>query len=178
MISVDQYLALSAAAYANFGSVALDGKANLISQLIKAGGPIELDKPELLPLKDMGSWTLLNFHSVPSTGFAGAAFRSPDGQIVIAFRGSDDKLDWVGSNAQIATSFSNPTQFEDAERFVYDTLVNHAGYGFASRSEMFRSIGSNTSISLTGHSLGGGLAQYAYNLFKKYLAPTYALALQ
>lgn len=114
-------------------------------------------KPQLLALAGMLDWTLVNYQPNTTSGFVGAAFQSPSEELVFAFRGTEPNL--LGNplqalqdfdqDLQIATNTNLPgvSQFEDAFSFWVETLQevgvgNHSGYSF------------------TGHSLGGGLAQY------------------
>lgn len=114
-------------------------------------------KPQLLALAGMLDWTLVNYQPNTTSGFAGAAFQSPSEELVFAFRGTEPNLltnplqalQDFDQDLQIATNTNLPgdSQFEDAFSFWIDTLQevgvgNHSGYSF------------------TGHSLGGGLAQY------------------
>lgn len=91
-----------------------------------------------------------NVTSYPS-GFQGVAYgldSNNDGvyeQVVIAYRGSDSDLDWGISDLQIALG-QIPAQASAADQFYW--LVRGL-YGMSN--------GSN--ISITGHSLGGALAQ-------------------
>ncbi len=114
-------------------------------------------KPQLSALSGMLDWTLVNFQSNTSTGFAGVAFQDSSDELVFAFRGTESDLisnpqralKDFGQDLQIAldTNSSDPNQFDDAYDFWASTLQqvgtsNYDGYSF------------------TGHSLGGGLAQY------------------
>lgn len=114
-------------------------------------------KPQLTALSGMLNWTLTNYQPNTNSGFAGAAFQSTSGELVFAFRGTEPNLltnplqalQDFDQDLQIATNTNLPgvSQFEDAFSFWVETLQevgvgNHSGYSF------------------TGHSLGGGLAQY------------------
>ena len=74
--------------------------------------------------------------------FARAYRNIMNGAIVIAFRGSDGIQDWVTDNLEILFNFY-PDQMVDALTFVADVMEDNVG----------------ADITLTGHSLGGGIAQ-------------------
>ena len=76
------------------------------------------------------------------TGFSGYACRKHrDGRVVVAFRGTDEFKDWV--KADIPQAVSLPEHYREGCGFAEDMK---ARYG---------------DIVVTGHSLGGGIAQYA-----------------
>ncbi|MDO5686717.1 MAG: VWA domain-containing protein [Neisseria sp.] len=87
----------------------------------------------------------------PQTGFSCGIFLSGN-QIVIAFTGTDDGKDW---NTNVAAATHNPNypdaapQVKQAALVVAETLAKYPA----------------ASISLTGHSLGGGLASIMAVLF-------------
>ncbi len=80
--------------------------------------------------------------STSKNGFAGTAFKSPEGNIVIAYRGSDDVSD-IKSDLEMVNGTKLPEQFYDAQQFYEDV----------------KSQNPNAKIVLTGHSLGGALSQ-------------------
>ena len=107
--------------------------------------------PEIAALSGMLNWTLVNFQSNTSTGFAGAAFQdNTSEELVFAFRGTEPVsqfgADITNADLQIALQESLPSQFIEAENFV-NSVLNNSQYDDAS-------------YSFTGHSLGGALASY------------------
>lgn len=166
-VTSEQYLALSAVCYTNFD-------ASIAEKLNKSGVTINylVDNskipdyedsstntvnPKYQHLADLGSWKLINFQPNTTSGFAAAAFQNPDTkEIVFAFRGTEPNksiytfLQDAITDAQLAVSgntLGKPNQFNDAFTFFDKTLKkigkgNYSGYSF------------------TGHSLGGGIAQY------------------
>lgn len=160
MNAVD-YLNFSALAYINFS---ITHKNKSIKTLIEEDGVIskdELSNPELSALvsesNPLRNWVLINFQPNTTSGFAAAAFQNPDTkEIVFAFRGTEPNksiytfLQDAITDAQLAVSgnaLGKPNQFNDAFAFFDKTLKNigkgnYSGYSF------------------TGHSLGGGIAQY------------------
>lgn len=112
--------------------------------------------PQLSALSGMLDWTLANFQPNTSTGFAGAAFQDSSDELVFAFRGTEfftngfiNGINDIAQDIEIAMGEEShgQTQFDDAFDFWTSTLIqvgagNYDGYSF------------------TGHSLGGGLAQY------------------
>ena len=112
---------------------------------------------QLTALSGMLDWTLANFQSNTSSGFAGAAFKNTANELVFSFRGTEPHLftnpvvalQDFAQDLEIAmdTNLPGPSQFNDAYEFWANTLQqvgagNYSGYSF------------------TGHSLGGGIAQY------------------
>lgn len=91
-------------------------------------------------------WTRLSVSEDPKNGFYAAAYKK-DGsnEIVVVYRGTNESIfagtDW-NSNAQIGAGL-RPDQYNNARAF-YDAVKQQSG---------------GATISLTGHSLGGGLAQ-------------------
>lgn len=155
-----EYMSLSALAYINFSDYHIGWT---VGQLMsgKAIPEDDLNKPELIALKEganaIQSWKLINFQPNTTSGFAAAAFQNPDTkEIVFAFRGTEPNKDIYTflqdaiTDAQLAVSgnaLGKPNQFNDAFTFFDKTLKkigkgNYSGYSF------------------TGHSLGGGIAQY------------------
>lgn len=155
-----EYMSLSALAYINFSNYHIGWT---VGQLMsgKAIPEDDLNKPELIALKEganaIQSWKLINFQPNTTSGFAAAAFQNPDTkEIVFAFRGTEPNKDIYTflqdaiTDAQLAVSgnaLGKPNQFNDAFTFFDKTLKkigkgNYSGYSF------------------TGHSLGGGIAQY------------------
>ena len=155
-----EYMSLSALAYINFSNYHIGWT---VGQLMsgKAIPEDDLNKPELIALKEganaIQSWKLINFQPNTTSGFAAAAFQNPDTkEIVFAFRGTEPNksiytfLQDAITDAQLAVSgnaLGRPNQFNDAFAFFDKTLKNigkgnYSGYSF------------------TGHSLGGGIAQY------------------
>lgn len=99
-------------------------------------------------------WTVLNQTQNPDTGYEAVAFKAPNGEIIIAHRGSDSPSidrealgnpikDWTESNLAIIKG-EVPPQFHDADAFAQEIIQE---YG--------------SEITHTGHSLGGALAQLA-----------------
>ena len=99
-------------------------------------------------------WTVINQTQNPNTGYEAVAFKAPNGEIIIAHRGSDslsssiDKetignpiKDWTESDLAIANG-EVPPQFHDADAFSKEIMQEHGDQ-----------------ITHTGHSLGGALAQ-------------------
>lgn len=165
-----EYMNLSALAYVDFSGVT---EGTSINNLIATGRISEddLDKPQLSLINDasspLRSWKLINFQPNTSSGFAGAAFQSPTGEIVFTFRGTENgfssateilqTLDDFTTDLQLAIGGSNlnqPNQFQDAYEFVRSTINPSM-----TDSQLATYINSHD-VSFTGHSLGGGLAQY------------------
>ena len=185
-LSTLDYLNLSAVAYLDFDKLSI-GKN--IAQLIKDEAIPKNDlnkKSELSALKNesnpLRSWKLIaqspssvsevkvvNYrgykrkevvtHSIP---FSCTAFQNPEtGEIVFAFRGTNNIKDW-GTDIQIASFVPQVfiRQFQQAKDFVFNTLNEHGPVCYETEDAMFKALNQNSNVSFTGHSLGGGLAQY------------------
>jgi len=128
----------------------------------------DLSRPELSELKDANAplrfHTLLNVEPNTTSGFAGVALKSPDGKIVFAFRGTEpDTLEDKVTDAQITmpnlAKDGIPRQFIDAYKFVQSVLTEESGQSLVT-NESLASYVRSSGVTFTGHSLGGGLAQF------------------
>lgn len=166
-LTPEQYMALSALCYTDYPSrVPTDANHPSIQKLINDSnnGAKEINNykdsngninPQFLALSSLNSWELISFQPNTLSGFAGAAFKSPSGEIVFAFRGTEIDGDLLtilqdfSQDLQIATdtTLSGPNQFDDAHAFWLNTMQEVG-------------VGNHSGFSFTGHSLGGGLAQY------------------
>ena len=179
------YLNLSALAYIDFNK-SLTGLT--IKDLIerKAVPEKDLNSPELSALQDpsnpLRSWKVIaqspssvsevkviNYRGYKrkevvtrSIPFSCTAFQNPEtGEIVFAFRGTNNIKDW-GTDIQIASFVPQVfiRQFQQAKDFVFNTLNEHGPVCYETKDAMFKALNQNSNVSFTGHSLGGGLAQY------------------
>lgn len=116
------------------------------------------DKTALKPLYNFDGWQFiysadgkkiqkdyLDVVSLNETGFFATAFMKDD-NIVIAYRGTDENIDFLGVNFSIGINK------------VHDQLIEAICFYEYVKKE----FGKNKTISFTGHSLGGALAQSAY----------------
>ncbi|MEW6134001.1 MAG: Mbeg1-like protein [Pseudomonadota bacterium] len=88
-------------------------------------------------------WQLIQASPPSDTGFSAIAVRNnATGEIVIAYRGTDDGTDVSGNWLQLALQNEVPQQYEEARAFYLRVRDTYGG-----------------NITLTGHSLGGALAQ-------------------
>lgn len=96
--------------------------------------------------------------SVSDHGFYAAAYRDgATGKIVVAFRGTDGLND-VGADAALAFGGWHP-QFDEAINF----LRNLAEQQYSKQANPLESLQGN--VLVTGHSLGGALAQLTAQLY-------------
>lgn len=110
------------------------------------------------PLESMRDWKLINYQPNTSSGFSGAAFQNSKGEIVIVFRGTEAELSlnfirdgWTDGKIAATLNSKLIGQFSDAEKFICQTM------GVKS----IKDLPPDSKLSFAGHSLGGGLAQYA-----------------
>lgn len=89
----------------------------------------------------LGDWSLVNEYSNEENGFYSQVYKKGK-EVAIVYSGSDDLKDWSTSNIPMA-AMRTPRQLSDAQK-VYKQVAKH----FPS-----------SRIILTGHSLGGSLAQ-------------------
>jgi hypothetical protein len=159
--TLKEYLVLSQIAYNDFDIIHKEfgktiktlmdsSKSSLYKFLTEKGKKREFWIPHLATIHD---WTVINCQPNTKSGFAEAAFRSPGGETVIAYRGTEPpSLRDFGTDALIYTGFDHKiiAQFSDAKQFVCQTL------GINSLDKMSK----NNMPRFAGHSLGGALADY------------------
>lgn len=91
------------------------------------------------PIERQGPWSRIQVQSNPMSGFQAATYRHENGQIVVAFAGTDSALDVA---VDVKGVFVPTQQQADAVQYTLNELQKHG-----------------KSLMLTGHSLGGALAQ-------------------
>ena len=175
-LSTLDYLNLSAIAYLDFDKLSI-GKN--IAQLIgdKVIPEKDINNPELSALKDpsslLRSYILLNIQTTQS-GMSAIALQNPDTkELIFAFRGTDIGKSFFAAIKDIETDLAIASggnvivkeglnQFQDSFNFYVNTIKKAGGA---------TNVGT---ISFTGHSLGGGLAQYlAYKTNGAYKTVTF-----
>ena len=182
MVSTIQYLALSQLAYVDFSSLDFSGTQTYGLDWLNDNGylnpPVSNDPntvynyirqdDESGNLTNFAGWTLIGATGEPNEGFAAAAFQGPNGEIVFSFRGTENPSigDYLADAAIVA--MTHTVQFDQAYQFVWNTLKEHDPAYFqnatmtASGSQELDEYLADASnkVTLTGHSLGGGIAQY------------------
>ena len=173
MVKTIEYLSLSALAYVDFkesdAGLTLD-EIIIDEQKKKSRKDFNLDSPELSALQNssnpLRSYTLIHFEKDDVSGFAGAAFKSPSGDIVLTLRGTETDKNGIPvwndglTDLTIGTMITPPVQqFWSTLDFVKSTVAKLTGDGNVSKGDALRYLrASNATV--TGHSLGGGLASY------------------
>lgn len=171
-LTAEQYAALCKLSYATSIDTNMEGRT--VAQIL-ADAHIDSDTDnngivdptfKVLQDTDVNAWQLVNVETT-SHGFTGLALQNPDThEMVFVFRGSElsapfgiDWQDvWADANLFFGVNGINASlQFTDASNFVTETLDTIG--------TNFYEIAHNTSeevsnISFTGHSLGGGIAEY------------------
>ena len=172
-LKVEQYLALSSLAYQVIPNSLLDNVSKQTLEEIVSLLTARTNLLELKPLSSLASWHLINA-TTTSSGMSAIAVQDPSTKdIVFAYRGTDiDKNIWeamkdIESDIAIASS---------GNVFVQDGLNQfHDAYTFY--TETIKKVGGGAHVgtkSFTGHSLGGGLAQYmAYKTGGAYKTVTF-----
>ena len=187
--STVDYLNLSALAYIDFSGHTGKTVAALIEDDVILKDK-DLTKPQLSALTDpsnpLRSYTLLSqskfatafamlqfsdsVHIIESN-FSAIALQNPETkEIVFAFRGTNDWTDYGTDGFILAgASVNSIDQFQQAKKFVAEVLQSVSGIKRNSPYEYLAELSKGTygTVSFTGHSLGGGLAQYLSNLFSK-----------
>ena len=185
-LNIKDYLNLSSLAYGDFSKNAKDVKIGDIIDNKLFSNNLKLSDPELSALQDpsnpLRSWKVIaqspssvsevkvvNYRGYKrkevvtrSIPFSCTAFQNPEtGEIVFAFRGTNNIKDW-GTDIQIASFVPQVfiRQFQQAKDFVFNTLNEHGPVCYETKDAMFKALNQNSNVSFTGHSLGGGLAQY------------------
>lgn len=186
MVSTIDYLNLSALSYGDFTKEAEGKSVGYIIDKKLFSNNLKLSDPELSALQDpsnpLRSWKVIaqspssvsevkvvNYRGYKrkevvtrSIPFSCTAFQNPEtGEIVFAFRGTNNIKDW-GTDIQIASFVPQVfiRQFQQAKDFVFNTLNEHGPVCYETQDAMFKALNQNSNVSFTGHSLGGGLAQY------------------
>jgi hypothetical protein len=117
-----QYLALSEFISNDFSQSDVDNRLRIAQIIGDQNREIKhRGEPVLAGLDGIGDWKLINFQSNTVSGFAGAAFQSPTGEIVFALRGTEPNLltNFMGAlgdfeaDLEIATdvNLSGPSQY-------------------------------------------------------------------
>ena len=186
MVSTIDYLNLSALSYGDFTKEAEGKSVGYIIDKKLFSNNLKLSDPELSALQNssnpLRSWKVIaqspssvsevkvvNYRGYKrkevvtrSIPFSCTAFQNPEtGEIVFAFRGTNNIKDW-GTDIQIASFVPQVfiRQFQQAKDFVFNTLNEHGPVCYETKDAMFKALNQNSNVSFTGHSLGGGLAQY------------------
>lgn len=172
MVSTKDYLNLSALAYVDFEGVDKGKTIGSLADSIKDGTisrkEFDLDRPELSALKNksnpLRSWKLLDFKNSGFSGFYAIALQNPDTkEIVFSFRGTNNIMN-VDIFTDIGIGIFVPhflhLQFVDAKNFVFDILNKYGSTHYDNQEGMLKALNQDSKVSFTGHSLGGGLAQY------------------
>lgn len=122
----------------------------------------EIEKFEKLNISktELKNWKISGVYDAnEENGFYACIIETSPGNAVIAFRGSEDpskignaKNDWIDSDLKLLNSIST-TQQKEVERF------------FANNQDLLQKY---DNLTLTGHSLGGNLAEYGTIISEKY----------
>jgi hypothetical protein len=103
------------------------------------------------PPDSTNGWTRMTIAPNTASGFSAVAYRNSNGEVAIAFRGTDSLKDMVTNGAFVSNGWRQ--QFSDAADFVNKVKLE------------MRDQGISGSPIVTGHSLGGGIAQVMGKMF-------------
>ncbi len=95
-----------------------------------------------------------------SIGFAAKAWIFNEDEIVVVFRGTDSSIDWPLGNLVITPFQTYRNQFDAALDFARNSIRKAAKYNIKK-------------VTFTGHSLGGGLAEYVQKHYPNSKAVTF-----
>ena len=158
-LTLEQYLALSVFDY---DKLEPDYKYKAIGKFLDKINKDDKKKliPELGVLSQIQNWVLIGCEKNTISGMGAVAFQNPDTkEIVIAYRGThgiernikeaikDYEADLAIASGGNKVVEAGLNQFQDAYNF-YECIKKNTG------------ITDPSKITITGHSLGGGLAQY------------------
>ena len=164
-ISDKEYLVLSDLAYLNFDENK-DGTENLYNIFYTEKNKsrreelFENERERKIKIENgkdffedtLSKWKVVTTSKNDATGFYGVAFQNIDGEVIVTYRGTemdtDKKKDLITADGKIAAGII-PEQFVDGYEFYKDLKDNP-------------NILNN--ITVAGHSLGGGIAQYVAGL--------------
>jgi hypothetical protein len=172
-LKVEQYLALSSLAYQVIPNSLLDNVSKQTLEEIVSLLTARTNLLELKPLSSLASWHLINA-TTTSSGMSAIAVQDPATKdIVFAYRGTDiDKNIWEAMKdieSDLAIASSGNVFVQDGLNQFYDAYTFY--------TETIKKVGGGAHVgtkSFTGHSLGGGLAQYmAYKTGGAYKTVTF-----
>ena len=104
-------------------------------------------------------YTVLHQADDPATGFSATLFQRNDGSKILAIRGTDGFLDSLSDlNILLGTGGIFDGQYDKLKEF-YEQLVAPAGQRLSGNRVGLGLLGAGEQITVTGHSLGGYLAQ-------------------
>ena len=173
MVTTEQYLALSALAYSDLTKFEGSSLGELLGFANKDRGIIKDYRnkqgnvnPQFTPLESLASYSIVCFKQDDVSGFAATAFKSPSGEIIFAFRGTElDRgilatLSDLVTDAQIGTKLIPPiAQFWGVLKFAQSVVARVTGDNNISIADALKYLRYNNATA-TGHSLGGALASY------------------
>ncbi len=102
---------------------------------------------------EVSSWKIINSrNNNDKSGFYGCVIETGDNEAIVAFRGSErygDQYvkDWAEADFNLLHNTATTRQQRDAEKYMRD---------------LYEKYGDKYSFNLSGHSLGGNLAEHAY----------------
>ena len=166
MTTQEQDRAFAELSYTNFTSNNIDERINAVNYM-----PIRIPDDPIssdvqTTISNMSDWKISKISDNSATGFYGVEFENVvTGEIKFAFRGTKASENYgidLVADAQILSGISGlPLQFNDAKNFIIAGLAQKTQNTEMYVQEHLSELVVANNVSFTGHSLGGGIAEYA-----------------
>lgn len=172
-LKLEKYEQYADREYSTIEELLASGNMSEVNKFIDYKDLSDIDSNRSGTLKDiLSKYTIIDFESYPS-GMQAMTLKDSSGKLIVSFRGTET-AEWelfkdVESDAQMALGHETQ-QMLDAKSYM--ERLETEGFEDPNNSGTF--LKADSSTTLTGHSLGGALAQYvAYFSENKYETYTF-----